>query len=76
MGRIVKGYFINSYQIKIFNRYGYLLCTLYENGANAMEATETAFRNFGSPSPSQPLIVVAINVLTGLSFKFEVAQAS
>lgn len=67
---------IKSYEIRLFNGAGQQFGTLYENGASAMEATEAAVQNTGTQiSPAHPVTVVAINVTTGLSFKFEMAQA-
>lgn len=67
---------INSYEIRLFNGAGQQWLTLYENGSSAMEATETAVQNTGTQiSHAHPVTVVAINVITGLSFKFEMAQA-
>lgn len=67
---------INSYEIRLYNGAGQKFGTLYENGASAMEAAETAVQNTGTQiSPAHPVTVVAINATTGLSFKFEMAQA-
>ena len=67
---------INSYEIRLFDGTGQQWLTLYENGSNAMEATETAVQNTGAQIiPAHIVTVVAINVTTGLSFKFEMAQA-
>jgi len=66
---------INSYEIRLYNGAGQQFGTLYDNGTSAMEATETAVQNTGTQiSPAHPVTVVAINVTTGLSFKFEMAK--
>ncbi len=67
---------MNIYEIRLTNGYGDEYCRGTAPGNNAMQAAETAIENNAVHIiPDNPVYVIAINTNTGLSFKFEMAQA-
>jgi len=65
------------YEIRLLDENGNQLASGFGKGSNAMEAAENSIETGATfINQNQPVGVVAINMDTGLSFKFKMAQAT
>ena len=68
---------MNDYEIRFINQHGTLVSSGFGSGNSAMEAAENAITSYGMYlSPNEPVYVVAINLKTGIGFKFEMSQGT
>ena len=70
---------MKNYDIRITDGYSTEYCRGYAEGYGPMDATENAVASgtvyVNNQPPEIPVQVIAINMATGLAFKFEMAQA-